>query len=283
MATPLWVCGRPRLSDGRVSLIISGSNQTVREPLRLSALVLADQFAVLLVGESGLLTVHGYRIISKGLISWNLCNGTLPGATVKMLCRVILSFSRPVVLEISTCLFLGSMTTVSGIIFLYGSLTRGASVAAFHLDEMGHSAAAAAVGMLIVYAGMIVRVLHRGVGAWLIRRSQAGRVRWDGGAVSVVWTAMLSDGVGPWHRHDPAVAFAGMHTCRRAGACLVPRSGCGSGGIETVGGGRSRLPCRAIRSVRHGGAGRRGCRQLPREGVVPSADQGHVAPWTSVP
>lgn len=91
--------------------------------------------------------------------------------------RVTLPISIPVLLEISIYLFLASMTTVSGIIFLYGSETKVASVAAIHLDEMGESAAAAAMGMLIVYACIIVRLLHLVFGAWLIRRSQAWRVR----------------------------------------------------------------------------------------------------------
>lgn len=91
--------------------------------------------------------------------------------------RVTLPISIPVLLEISIYLFLASMTTVSGIIFLYGSETKVASVAAIHLDEMGESAAAAAMGMLIVYACVIVRLLHLGCGAWLIRHSQAWRVR----------------------------------------------------------------------------------------------------------
>ena len=91
--------------------------------------------------------------------------------------RVTLPISIPVLLEISIYLFLASMTTVSGIIFLYGSETKVASVAAIHLDEMGESAAAAAMGMLIVYACVVVRLLHLGFGGWLIRRSQAWRVR----------------------------------------------------------------------------------------------------------
>ena len=91
--------------------------------------------------------------------------------------RVTLPIGIPVLLEISIYLFLASMTTVSGIIFLYGPETKVASVAAIHLDEMGESAAAAAMGMLIVYACVIVRLLHLGFGAWLIRRSQAWRAR----------------------------------------------------------------------------------------------------------
>lgn len=91
--------------------------------------------------------------------------------------RVTLPISIPVLLDISIYLFLASMTTVSGIIFLYGPETKVASVAAIHLDEMGESAAAAAMGMLIVYACVVVRLIHLGFGAWLIKRSQSWRVR----------------------------------------------------------------------------------------------------------
>ncbi len=91
--------------------------------------------------------------------------------------RVTLPISIPVLLDISIYLFLASMTTVSGIIFLYGPETKVASVAAIHLDEMGETAGAAAMGMLIVYACLFVRLLYLLLGSWLIKRSQVWRVR----------------------------------------------------------------------------------------------------------
>ena len=108
---------------------------------------------------------------------WKGVSLSLKVPLYKSFFRVTLPISIPVLLDISIYLFLASMTTVSGIIFLYGSKTKVASVAAIHLDEMGESAAAAAMGMLIVYACVIVRLLHLGFGAWLIQRSQAWRVR----------------------------------------------------------------------------------------------------------
>ena len=91
--------------------------------------------------------------------------------------RVTLPISIPVLLDISIYLFLASMTTVSGIIFLYGPETKVASVAAIHLDEMGETAGAAAMGMLIVYACLFVRLLYLLLGSWLIKKSQVWRVR----------------------------------------------------------------------------------------------------------
>jgi iron(III) transport system permease protein len=77
------------------------------------------------------------------------------------------------VFDISIYLFLNSMTTVSSVIFLYGPTTKVASVAAIHMDEAGETAAA----MLIVYACIIVRVLHAVVTGRLLYRIQAWQRR----------------------------------------------------------------------------------------------------------
>jgi len=45
------------------------------------------------------------------------------------------------------------------------------------LDEMGETAGAAAMGMLIVYACLFVRLLYLLLGSWLIKKSQVWRVR----------------------------------------------------------------------------------------------------------
>ena len=91
--------------------------------------------------------------------------------------RVTLPISIPVLLDISIYLFLASMTTVSGIIFLYGAQTKVASVAAIHLDEMGETAGAAAMGMLIVYACVFVMISHLLISSWVTRVSQNWRSR----------------------------------------------------------------------------------------------------------
>ena len=91
--------------------------------------------------------------------------------------RVTMPVCMPAIFDISIYLFLNSMTTVSAVIFLYGPGTKVASVAAIHLDDSGETAAAAAMAMLIVYACVVVRVLHVIVTGRLLYRLQAWRRR----------------------------------------------------------------------------------------------------------
>jgi iron(III) transport system permease protein len=91
--------------------------------------------------------------------------------------RITVPVCMPAIFDISIYLFLNSMTTVSAIIFLYGPSTKVAAVAAIHMDEAGETAAAAAMAMLIVYACIIVRVLHAVVTGKLLYRLQAWRRR----------------------------------------------------------------------------------------------------------
>ncbi len=89
--------------------------------------------------------------------------------------RVTVPVCMPAILDISIYLFLNAMTTVSGVIFIYAATTRVASVAAIHLDEMGEVAGAAAMAMLIVYACIIVRLLHAFATGRLLKRLQVWR------------------------------------------------------------------------------------------------------------
>lgn len=91
--------------------------------------------------------------------------------------RVTVPVCLPAIFDISIYLFLNSMTTVSAIIFLYGPKTKVASIAAIHMDELGEVAAAAALAMLIVYACIIVRVLHAIITGRVLYRLQAWRRR----------------------------------------------------------------------------------------------------------
>lgn len=91
--------------------------------------------------------------------------------------KVTVPVCMPAILDISIYLFLNAMTTVSALIFLYAPTTKVASVAAIHMDELGETAAAAAMAMLIVYACITVRLLHLFVTRGLLRRVQAWRVR----------------------------------------------------------------------------------------------------------
>ncbi len=89
--------------------------------------------------------------------------------------RVTVPVCLPAILDISIYLFLNAMTTVSAVIFLYGPGTKMASVAAIHMEELGEVAGAAAMAMLIVYACIVVRLLHLVITRGLLRRVQAWR------------------------------------------------------------------------------------------------------------
>ena len=67
------------------------------------------------------------------------------------------------------------MTTVSGIIFIYGPDTKLASIAAIHMDEMGEQASAAAMAMLIVYACIVVRLTHLFISRYILKSAQRWR------------------------------------------------------------------------------------------------------------
>ena len=95
----------------------------------------------------------------------------------KVFLRVTVPICTPALLEVWVYLFLNSMTTVSAVIFLYGIQTKLASIAVIHLDESGKLASAAAMGMLIVYACVVVRLLHVAVSRWVIGRTQRWRLQ----------------------------------------------------------------------------------------------------------
>lgn len=78
----------------------------------------------------------------------------------RLFTRVTLPVCLPALFDIWIYLFLRSMTTLSAVIFLYASETMLASIAVIHIDETGRVASAAAMAMLIVYACLVVRLLH---------------------------------------------------------------------------------------------------------------------------
>lgn len=79
------------------------------------------------------------------------------------------------ILDIWLYLFLGAMTTISTVIFLYTADTMLASIAVIHIDETGYTAAAAAMGMLVVYACLIVRGVHYAVSVKVLKKFQSWR------------------------------------------------------------------------------------------------------------
>lgn len=83
--------------------------------------------------------------------------------------------AMPAILDISMYLFLNAMTTVSAVVFLYAPETSLASVAVLNMDDAGDIAPAAAMGMMIVYTSILVRILHAIFARYLLLHSQAWR------------------------------------------------------------------------------------------------------------
>jgi len=95
----------------------------------------------------------------------------------RMFTRVTVPVCMLAVLDVSIYLFVNAMTTVSGVIFLYGSDTKLASVSIIHMDEAGFTEAAAAMAVVIVATSAGVKLLHTLLTMHLTRRTQAWRVR----------------------------------------------------------------------------------------------------------
>jgi len=91
--------------------------------------------------------------------------------------RVTVPVCLPSTLDIAIYLFVNAMTTVSGVVFIYGPDTELASVAVLNMDDTGEIAAAAAMAMMIFYTNVGVRGLHMVLARWLGRRTQAWRWR----------------------------------------------------------------------------------------------------------
>jgi iron(III) transport system permease protein len=91
--------------------------------------------------------------------------------------RVTLPICLPAILDIAVYMFVNAMTTVSAVIFLYGSGTKLASISIVHMDESGATAAAAAMAAMIVLTAMGVKTLHLVVDRLLLQRLQAWRKR----------------------------------------------------------------------------------------------------------
>jgi len=95
----------------------------------------------------------------------------------KTFMRVTVPVSLPAILDISIYLFVNAMTTVSAVVFLYGPHTALASVAVLNMDDAGDIAPAAAMGMMIFYANVTVKILHSLISKGILKRTQAWRFR----------------------------------------------------------------------------------------------------------
>jgi iron(III) transport system permease protein len=91
--------------------------------------------------------------------------------------RVTVPICLPAIIDIAVYMFVNALTTVSAVIFLYGPSTKLASIAIVHMDEMGASAAAAAMATTIVFTALAAKLLHLAVDRLLLGRWQAWRKR----------------------------------------------------------------------------------------------------------
>jgi iron(III) transport system permease protein len=95
----------------------------------------------------------------------------------KVFGRVTVPVCLPAILDTAIYMFVNAMTTVSGVVFLWGPNTELASITVLDLDDAGQTASAAAMAMMIIYTNLGARVLHIGLARWLERRTQAWRRR----------------------------------------------------------------------------------------------------------
>lgn len=91
--------------------------------------------------------------------------------------KISVPLGLPAILDIGSYLFVNAMTTTSGVIFLYTTDTVLASIAVMHLDEMGYTAAAAAMAVMIMLTSAVARVIHSGISYVLIKHTQNWRYR----------------------------------------------------------------------------------------------------------
>jgi iron(III) transport system permease protein len=91
--------------------------------------------------------------------------------------RVTVPVCLPAILDIGIYLFVNAMTTVSGVVFLYGPKTELASVSVLNMDDTGEVASAAAMAMMIFYTNAAARGVHALLARALDRRTQAWRRR----------------------------------------------------------------------------------------------------------
>ncbi len=91
--------------------------------------------------------------------------------------RVTVPVCLPSTLDIAIYMFVNAMTTVSGVVFIYGPKTELASISVLNMDDTGEIASAAAMAMMIFYTNVAARMAHLLLARWLERRTQAWRRR----------------------------------------------------------------------------------------------------------
>lgn len=89
--------------------------------------------------------------------------------------RVTVPLCMPAILDVSIYYFLGAMTTVSAVVFLYSTKTNLASLAVLNMDDAGEFAYATAMAIVIVATCVAARFVHYLLTRGMHRRSQVWR------------------------------------------------------------------------------------------------------------
>jgi iron(III) transport system permease protein len=87
--------------------------------------------------------------------------------------RVTVPIALPSIVGISMYFFLNAMVTLSAVVFLVAPGTELAAVAVLLMDDAGDTAQAAAMSVLIVAIGLLVRLVYWGLLRGVQRRTQA--------------------------------------------------------------------------------------------------------------
>jgi len=87
--------------------------------------------------------------------------------------RVTVPIALPSIIAISMYLFLNAMVTLSAVVFLVAPGTELAAVAVLLMDDAGDTAQAAAMSVLIIAVGLMVRFVYWGLMRGVTRRTQA--------------------------------------------------------------------------------------------------------------
>jgi iron(III) transport system permease protein len=89
--------------------------------------------------------------------------------------KVTVPVAIPAIIDMATFYFVNAMTTVAGVIFIYASTTKVASIAVLALNDTGDDGAASAMAMMIVYTSIAVKLVQVVVTKLLLRSQQQWR------------------------------------------------------------------------------------------------------------
>lgn len=89
--------------------------------------------------------------------------------------KVTMPVCLPTILDIALYLFVNAMTTVSAVVFLYAPDTKLASIAVLNMDDVGDTAPAAAMAMMIFVTALGVRTVYTLLTRKLLQTTQAWR------------------------------------------------------------------------------------------------------------